>query len=61
VPLELCVFKLIEGGTVAVNPEAVHFVRDTGTGSVAIIFANNREVVIEGKIEDVIDKLQRRS
>lgn len=60
-PLELCLFKLTGGGTVAVNPKAVHFVRDAGTGSVTIVFANNREIVVEGKIEDVTDKLQRRS
>ncbi|HUI20544.1 MAG TPA: hypothetical protein VLZ74_05815 [Methylocella sp.] len=61
-PLELCLFKLKDdAGTVAVNPEAVQFVRDAGTGSVTIVLADNYEIVVEGKIEDVTDKLQRRS
>ncbi len=61
-PLELCLFKLKDdGGTVAVNPEVVHFVRDAGAGSVTIMLADKHEIVVEGKIEDVTDKLQRRS
>ncbi len=60
-PLDLCVFKLKGGGTAAINPEAVRFVRDAGAGSVTIIIADDHEVIVEGKLEDVIDTLQHRS
>lgn len=59
--LELCLFKSKDGEAVAVNPKFVHLLRDAGSGSVTIILADDHEVVVEGKIEDVIDKLQHRS
>jgi predicted aconitase with swiveling domain len=60
VELQLCVFKLKSGGTVAVNPAVVRFVRDAGTGNVAIVFTENHEIVVEGTIADVMDSLQGR-
>ncbi len=63
-PLELCVFKLKSGGTVAVNPAVVRCVCvcvcDAGTGDVTIVFTENHEVVVEGTIADVMDSLQGR-
>jgi len=59
-PLELCFFKLKSGEAVAVNPVFVRCLRDSGAGSVTIVFTENHEIVVDGTIADVMDSLQGR-